>query len=163
MSLDIRTYSACVSALALDALGPTDAFTISGVDGAQVRIQRIRISGAGAAGGLNLHVVKRSSLNSGGTSTTPNKVPHDSNDDAAQAIVKAYTANPTSLGTSLGDIRAERLPLTVNGIGGISFEFGNFEGKPLILNGASELVAVNLAGGILIGATMSASIEWTEQ
>jgi len=164
MSLDVKTYSAVSSALSVSLTG-TDIFTITGANGVDVRVQEIRVSGlATTAGSVSLQVNMRSSANSAGTSSAPTAVPHDSNDAAAQATVLAYTANPT-LGTAVGAIRAERLPLPLASIVGrtVVFEFGRAEGKPPILHNSNEVLALNIGGAAPVGASLTVAIEWTEQ
>src|SRR5207245_6086953 len=53
------------------------------------------------AGTIDVQFVKRSTADTGGTSTTPALVPFDSGDPTATAVANAYTVNPT-LGTITG-------------------------------------------------------------
>lgn len=164
MSFDVRTYSAAAHFNV--AASPTDVFTITGAANTMVRIQQIRVSGlATTAGAVNMSIVKRSAANTGGTSTTLAAVPHNSGDAAAAATVLSYTVNPSGVGALVGAVRAERLTLPLAGTAsaGATFDFGIREGKPIILNSATEVLAFNCNGGAPIGTAFSIYVEWTEQ
>jgi hypothetical protein len=161
-----RTYSASLSVAV--AATATDVFTIYGSATAVVRIQRIEISGlATTAGGMVAQIIKRSAVNTGGTSTAMTAVPHDSNSAAATATGLGYTANPSGLGASVGAIRNIPLPfpLVANSIPPIAADFGSARGgQSIVLRGVAQGVAINLQGGTVpTGATLQVSFEWTEE
>src|SRR5204863_4895248 len=96
------TYGASITGLVV-AASATDIFAITGSATKIVRITRLRISGVRTTGtDTDIQLIKRSTANTGGTSTNPTKVAYDSNDPASTATINAYTANPTGLGTAIG-------------------------------------------------------------
>lgn len=110
----------------------------------------------------------RSTANTGGTSTTPAIVPYDSGDPAAGAVVRAYTANPASLGTLVGTARVAKMLLAV--LGGTTvqdrliWDFGNRPTKALVLRGATQVFAIGLNAlpTFATASSFNVSVEWTE-
>lgn len=148
------------------ASSATDLFTIQGVAGKAIQIKKIRCSGIStAAATALLQVVKRSTLDTGGTSTTMTNVRLNSNNPAGTALVKAYTANPT-LGTSIGVLDAAYLSTNTLATsafdnGGVTFDFSN---QWLWINEATTQVAVNAnATSLTAGASLDCTVEWDEQ
>lgn len=162
-----RTYSAAVQALTA-AGNPTDVFTITGSATATVFVKKIEISGVATANTVGVvQLIKRSTANTAGTSTTPAAVPMDSNDAAATAVVRAYTANPT-LGTAVGTIAAKRIfyPITAATLpsdNNTVFEFGTDSRQSLILRGATQVLSLNLNGTTIGGNSLSIYVEWEEE
>lgn len=160
------TYSAAVISLSL-AANATDFFTITGSASKTIRIQRISTDFTGGGSVVRVQLVKRSTANSGGTSTTPTAVAHDSTNAAATSVVRAYTANPT-LGTLVGAIRAEATnsPLLSgsNDNQVVHWDFGdNANEQQVILRGAGEVLALNFNSATLSGGVASAYVQWTEE
>lgn len=165
--LNRSTYSASITALA-PAASATDIFTIIGSATKTVRITRIQISGvATAAGTFDVVLVKRSTADSGGTSTSPTIVPHDSSDSAATAVVKAYTVNPT-LGTLVGNLQARSITLTTAATPAIpnilqEFLFELRGEKAIVLRGVAQQLAINLNAQTITGGLLDISISFTEE
>ena len=160
------TYAAAVSGLAPAALA-TDVFAISGSATKTIRISKLAINGVQTtAGQVAILVVKRSTANTGGTSTAQTKIPYDSANAAATATVLAYTANPTTLGTVVGTITASRL--FVPGVAsatdaqGFSIVVGDVGQQFITLRGAAENLCINLNGVTVAGGAVNVTIEWTE-
>jgi hypothetical protein len=161
------SYSASILGLSSAALA-TDIFLINGSATKLVRIMRIVVSAVQTtAGEVNLQVLKRSTANAGGTSTAPTVVSHDSNDVAGTAVVLAYTANPTSVGTLVGLLRAERIfvpPAAATSAGTVEdINFTNIPAKPIILRGVAQGLAINLNGVTVTGGNFDISVDWTEE
>ena len=166
----VASYSASAGPF-VAAATPTDIFTITGSATKVIRIKKIYF-GASATNAttFNFLLVKRSTGNTGGTSTVLTAVPNDSDDVAATAVVRGYTANPTALGTSVGTIRAYRLvvPQTAP-LGGASngplneVLFGDNSSKSIALRGTSESLSLNLNAVTLTGNSFCVFIEWTEE
>ncbi len=169
------SYSAAKLGL-VPASSATDIFTITGSSTKTVRITRIEISGtttSATPAALDIVLLKRSTANTGGTSTgSPTPVPHDINDAAATATVLAYTANPTT-GTLVGNLRNQKLMLMLATYTATDFptddkiiwDFGNRAGeRAIVLRGTGDVLAINLNG---VTATATASldiaIEFTEE
>lgn len=159
------TYGASVSGL-VSGLLATDFFTITGSATKTVRVTEIGFSGTSSGGTTqNIILLKRSTANSVGTSTTPTNVSYDSSDAAATATLKAYTVNPT-LGTLVGNIRTVRTFLagaasTAADI--IIWPFGDRPSKTIVLRGTSEVLALNLGGATVSSSIFDVWIEWTEE
>lgn len=159
-----KTYGASTAAL-VPAASATDIFTITGNATTTVYVTKITISGTQTTGGqVRFDLVKRSTADTAGTSTAPTAVPYDSGDAAASAVLAAYTANPTT-GTTVGAIRSALLSIgaTTNGSNEVQvFDFGATNGKPVVLSGTAQALAVNLAGVTVTGGSFYISIEWYE-
>ncbi len=163
------TYSAGVSSLNV-ANSATDVFTITGSASKVIRVKRIEVFltvnvALGGSQTIEVVLAKRSTANSGGTSTTPTVVPHDSTDSAGTAVVRAYTANPT-LGSLVGAVRCAKITaVSVNTTAPVArqvWDFGLPNSKPIYLRGTSEVLAVNLNGNTLTSDDNAINIEWDE-
>lgn len=161
-----QTYSAAINGLVTAALA-TDVFEIKGSASKTIKITKLEISGTTTAGsGITIPgtIIKRSTANTGGTSTALTAVPHDSLNAAATATLKAYTANPT-LGTLVGGLIAKRITFTQSGAQRPDniFEFTTRIAQPVVLRGTSESVCVNFGGTTITGPLISIYVEWTEE
>lgn len=135
---------------------------IFGAAATTVEINRVTLTLYGtAAGKMDVIFNKRSTATTGGTSTTPAKVPYDSADAAAAAGVKLFTAAPTN-GTLVGLVRQGML--SVNGTvdsGRLKVESGQYA-KSVTLTAAAQSLTIELAGTVPTGAELAIDIEWTE-
>jgi hypothetical protein len=162
------TYVAVASNLAA-AAAATDIFTIYGSASKTIVVEKLIIDGVVGTAAVSafFQVIKRSAANTGGTSTAPAKVPYDSTQAAATATVLSYTANPTALGTAVGNVRSDRvfLPLTSTAVDaqGRIFLFGDEDMKGVVLRGTGEGLCVNLNGATLTTPSLNINIEWTEE
>jgi hypothetical protein len=162
------TYRAATVALNT-ANNATDIFTITGSATKTIRIRKIGIEGTQTTASVaNVLVIKRSTANSGGTSSTLTNVPLDSDDTAATATVRAYTANPT-LGTTIGTIISKKLIVNVTNVGSSAvdndtvFYLGSELSKAVVLRGTSEVLSINLNSTTLAGNSFNIWVEWTEE
>lgn len=149
----------------------TDIWTMYGSSSKTVKIYRITIHYLGTTiGQANFTLLRRSSTNSGGTSSATTAAKLDSTNSSATATVNAYTANPSSLGTGAGQLAAFFLvPIyqTNNVINSHDvcvetpiFEY-NLLGQPIVLRGTSEGIALNCGGTSPTGGTVKISIRVT--
>lgn len=163
----IAAYSAATISQAT-AASATDVWCIRGSATKTVKIQGVRISGIASANTVvSALLVKRSTANSGGTSSAVTVVPHDSLEDAASATVASYSANPT-LGTSVGLLRAENILFAGNSAPNLAIEivvyqFSVYSGRVPTLRGTSESLCVNLNGQTVSGGAISVDAQWTEE
>jgi hypothetical protein len=166
-----ETYGATQKSL-VPAASATDVFTITGSASKTVYIHKIIVTGNRTAHAHDLIVlIKRSTANSGGTSSTLTSVSYDSTNAAATAVVRSYTANPT-LGTAVGEIYAKRVsfpvqtPSNAQGNGGSvnpwQWIYSDI-GQPIVLRGTSQVLAVNLNAVTIAGGNIQCSIEWSEE
>jgi hypothetical protein len=163
------TFSAGVVGL-VAASAATDIFTISGssVQGRKIKVLRIEVSGiATASAAIAFNVVKRSTANTGGTSTNPTAVAHEAVTGlSASCTVTAYTANPTT-GTSVGVLQAKRGTLLTAAAGTPAsptpFDFTTANSKFPTLNGANEILALNFNGQTAAGNALDIFVTWSEE
>lgn len=158
------TYSAAVAALA-PASSATDIFTITGSSTKTVRIMSISITGTQTtAAQRDIILLRRSTANSGGTSSVVAITSHDPQSAPATAVVRSYTANPT-LGTLVGRVRARKLLVsTTSGTSGeFAVDFGTRPSQAMVLRGEGQVFAVNLNGITSTGGSFNISVEWTEE
>lgn len=162
------SFAAAISGLTVANAG-TDFFTITGAAGRKIIINRISFSGiATSAAAVPITLIKRSAANTGGTSTTPTAVPVDSaNATSPQGIVRAYTANPSALGTAVGTVSAVRVILSTASasVGSTPIEF-NLERmfhRPVVLNDATEVLSLNFGAQTVAGNSLDLMIAWTEE
>lgn len=160
------TYSASIATL-VPAATATDIFIINGSATKTVRIlclsfEMTTTSGSGAS--VNISLIKRSTANTGGTSTTLSNVAHDSNSAASTCTVLAYTANPTAVGTAVGAVRSFRYSVpAANTIDPVSLFFGDRPGQAIVLRGVAQSLAINFNAGSFTGAIISIDVEWSEE
>ena len=146
------------------AATPTDVFILNGSLTKTVKIKRVTVSGvATTAGTMRVVLVKRTAANTGGTSTAPSISKFDSNDSAATAVPKLYTANPSALGTVV-NVSAQSLNFGVAGAAGnVMFDFSNRNDKAIYLRGVAEGLAINLNGDTVpTGGTFGYTVEFEE-
>lgn len=150
---------------------PTDMLTLSGSDTKVIRIYNMRMQVHTTAAALqSIQVIKRSTANSGGTSSTPSIFPVDSGLPAATGVVRLYTAAPAGLGTAVGtgyNFVLSATPTSVPGLvqSGSPFpiHFADSFPTPIILRGSNESLCLNYAGAALTaGFTAWWDVLWTE-
>lgn len=160
-----NTYRATIVNLAGGA-SVTDLLTVTGSATKTIRIRKIVLQAvAGANQVIDVVLIKRSTADTGGTSTSVTMVPVDSNDAAATAVVTAYTANPT-LGTTVGNVDARKafLPGSNNGpTEPTIFDFGDNASKAIVLRGTAEQLAINLNGLNVASDTYNITVDETEE
>ena len=162
----ISTYGAATS-FSYAANG-TDIFTISGSNTKTIKIKHISIDGTQNATATRvISLIKRSTANTGGTSTIITNVPFDSLNAPATAVVRFYSVNPTTLGTSVGTFHNEKV---VIGAATAAVEdalvFSTTDVtimQDITLRGANEFLCVNMGGVTSTGNSMNIDITWTEE
>lgn len=161
------TYGTAIPAFTYANNG-TDIFTITGSDTKTVRIKHLSIDGTQTTLAVRtVNLVKRSSQNTGGTSVILGAVPYDSSNPTATAVVRYYTANPTTLGTEVGIFHSEKVIIpTTNATVEDSLTFSTLEStnsQDITLRGSTEVLAVNMLGVTSNGNSMNIDIMWTEE
>jgi hypothetical protein len=159
-----KTYSASITGLVV-AAAATDFIMITGSATKTIRITKIELIGT-ATGDIvtDITVIKRSTLNEEGTSTTLTSVPHDSSDEPATSVIKAYTVNSKKLGTSVGDIISHKLFLSTSKTQPYALKmlFGDRASKAIVLRGADQCLCLNYNGNTNAGNAISISVEFIE-
>lgn len=158
------TYGASIVGL-VTAVTATDVFTITGSGTKTVKIIELGIAGSAAAAvNLSVALIKRSTANTAGTSTTPAVIPFDSTNAAGTVVVRAYTANPT-LGTTVGTLKAFK-PLidstTIQSNPIILFVQAEVS-QPIVLRGTAEVLAVNFSSTTVTTPAFNMYVVWTEE
>lgn len=146
------------------AASATDVFVLAGNAAKTVAITKMTITGYATATGIAaIALYKRSTANTGGTSSAASVVPNDSNDPASTSVCLVYTANP-STGTAIGipDRRIVQLPAPTAALQGLWERVWGDVQKPIILRGANECLAINLNGTTVVGGNLLISMEWYE-
>lgn len=163
------TYSSGVGPFTPPAT-PTDMTTITGSATKTIRVLSFEFTPIQTTRSLAAYyMMKRSTANTAGTSTTPTVVPLDSNFAAGTAVVRQYTANPTT-GTLVGAVTIVRVlsdDSGANAVGsaGYLFDFTKGGTAPgVILRGTSQVLALSLNGVTLpIGLTIVGTWTWVEE
>jgi hypothetical protein len=163
----VQTYGAAIAGFAYAASG-TDIFTISGSATRTVRIKHISIDGTQTStSARSVILIKRSTANTGGTSVILTAVPYDSMNSTATAVVRYYTANPTTLGTSIGSFHNEKLIIgATNSADSDALIFSTLDSsssQDITLRGSNEFLCVNMNGVTSAGNSMNIDIMWTEE
>ncbi|MFA6875729.1 MAG: hypothetical protein WCQ87_03750 [Parabacteroides sp.] len=146
------------------AATPTDIVTLYGSATKTVKIKRVTVSGqATTAGSMPVSLVKRTAVNTTGTSSAPSIAKFDSTDGAATATPLLYTANPSALGAGVM-VASQTLNMGVAGAADtVYFDFSNRNDKAIYLHGVAEGLAINLNGATVPTAgTFGYTVEFEE-
>ena len=158
------TYSA--SSVFTVANSATDVFTISGSATKTIYITDITLYLTATTGSnATIFGIRRSSLNTGGTSTLLTNLLLDTTNSAATAVVRSYTANPT-LGTSVGNIFTTGIYVSGGGTtASRPFQWNLIpnQTQAITLRGTSQLFALNLNSVSFAGNVCRAQISWIEE
>jgi hypothetical protein len=156
------TYAAAIN---VTNTGNGDVMCIYGSATRTVFVTQVHMTGiASTAITIVEGLVKRSSVESGGTPVAMTAVPFNSSNPAATAVATAYSVSPTP-GTSIGPIDNHFIGLgnSTNTASLNEFEanYGNLSDQPVTLHGTSEGLCVNIgAGGT--GASYGIHVRWME-
>ena len=161
------TFGAFITGFA-PAATPTDILVFRGSATKIIRVKSILIMGtAAAASNIIVNLIRRSALNTGGTTAPVPLVSRDSTNDAATCDATRYSANPTGLGTAVGVVDGGRLNLAPAANGSIDrllFQYAWQMDQAFVLRGVSEFLAVNLGGAAWpAGGALDISIALTEE
>lgn len=180
IQLDVPTKEtyAAASTYTAPAANTTDFWQIYGSDTKTIKILRIEAAYAGAypnAVSDKFFLIKRSTANSGGTSTVLTNVALDSTNSAATAVVRIYTANPSSLGTTVGRVHSGLLANAFPSASGYPSSLAsrssqmifdhNLTGQAIVLRGATEGLCLNFNSVIPSATTplIAVTVFWTEE
>lgn len=171
-----QTFSAGFIGLVPPA-SATDTICISGSATKTIRLTQIELSGsAGTLVSLPITMVRRASLDTGGTaaSTTANPAntiaKNDTNNATATAVPISYTAVPTINDSSPTYLRSASLTLPVTSAGTsinkLLWTFGgviNQFAQPVVLRGLVDQVCLNFNAVSVSSGVLNGSLEWTEE
>lgn len=169
------TYSAAFFGLVSAGTTPTDVICISGSASKTIRLHNIKLSGSGTAISLPVTVLRRASLNTGGTpaSTTANPAntisKRDTDYPTATAVPISYTANPTIVDTSPTYIDSQQFGVAATSVGVIANQVFFDWGKDIdalqqapTLKGLTQQICLNF-NSITSALLLTGSITWTEE
>jgi hypothetical protein len=154
----LKTSDTIASSITL-AANPTDVACIWGSATKTIRVTHLRVyASATTAGQMIMQIVKRSAVNSGGTFTAATIVPHDTLVTSVSATNTIYTANPTTLGATVGSVETAILDFGA-GAAGPPFDrqFGADNDEPIVLRGIGQGLCIDLSGGVVPSGTAPAS------
>jgi hypothetical protein len=161
------TFGASITNYTTIAATPTDILTITGSATKTIIVTFAGCSATSAAGGtMDFSLVKRTTLDTTGTSTTPATTKFDELSPAPTAVLKAYSVNPGALGTSVGIIASQKLgfvPLASAGTP-ITWSMTDYPYTfPVTLRGINQTLAINGNGGAVPGTpSLNCSLNWIE-
>ena len=164
LGIEHTTYSVVIRSLVIPSTA-TDFIAISGSATKTIRINEIQFSGTATPEQVkDLILLKRKTLNTGGASTLCSPVALDSNSPLSTAVIKAYTINPTVLGTLIGEVRVGKYQFnSSNSLPDvIEYKFNQNKNQHLTLRGINEMVSLNLNGQTVNGANGDCYIEFDE-
>jgi hypothetical protein len=161
------TYGASAVGL-VTAASATDIMTLRGSASKTIVVTFVECTGiATTAGTADLALIKRTTANTGGTSTNPAVTQFDSKNPAGTGVVTTYTANPATLGTSSGvaAVKKLNLPLVASTLAQpATWSMTDYPyTQPIILRGVGESLAINGNGATLAaGAAVDCTFNWIE-
>lgn len=146
----------------------TDVVTLTGAATKTIRVTKVCVSGqATTAAVYDIFLIKRTTADTGGTSTTPTPAQHDSNDAVAVGTINLYTANPT-LGTGIA-VRSAHVVLVDADTPAweatpVCWTFGDNADEKVALRGVAQQFAINHGGAAVpTGASLMYTIEWVSE
>lgn len=174
------TYSCTVTGFTPVA-SPTDVWNMFGSTTKTIRVTRMQIWATDSSAvqtTLPIQLVLRSTIGSVGSAalTAIAGIPHDSNDGAATAVVNTIaTANYTTLGTLVGGagnaLRAGVVATWLTPETATDFptgypllwDFTTNNERAIVLRGATQQIALNLAGATIVGTLkLAIQVTWIE-
>lgn len=166
VSSTVSTYSTTTGVVGTAATA-TDVFTIYGSGTKTIKVLKVYLDTTQTIAGTNIWILmKRSTANTGGTSTATVRVPHDSNNAAATATALIYSANPAALGTLVGNIAVSKVFSPPIGTFGDEYlwDFDQLNGEPITLRGTGEGLTLNFNGAATpAGEAINIRAIWTEE
>lgn len=165
------TYTYTISATAPYAT-PTDWVVLRGSATKLMKVVHIEYSGvATAATAGNIILIKKHTVaNTGGTSTNPAVIKHDSNDGAATGLILLYTVAPTIDGTAA---IWKTVRLTYGLVAAAAgtwaqdryvYDYSANPYEPMTLRGVAQELAFNFNSvAIPAGGVYDLSVTWTEE
>ena len=172
-----RQTFAAASSYTAPAASTTDFWTIYGSSTKTIKVLRVEVAYTTSytPAADKYFLIRRSTANSGGTSTLLTNVPLDSTNASGTAAVRIYTDNPSSLGTSVGNIATGRIISCSDAIGSwalIAASSGaivvfdsKIAGQPIVLRGTEQGLCLNF-NGVAPASTPSSiavTVYWTEE
>lgn len=172
-----QTYSAVWIGLVPAGTTPTDIVCIAGSSTKTITVQNIKLSGSGTAISLPVTVLRRVTLDTGGTAATTTANPANTisrrvtTNGAPTATLVSYTANPTINDTSPTYIDSAQMGVVATTVGVVDapliFDWAkdieNLNQGPVMRNGqTTQQICINLNSTTSV-LLLTGSITWTEE
>jgi hypothetical protein len=159
----MRPASFVASATVTSAASATDIAVMPGNATNTALLTRVKVSCTQTTAGIiTLNLIKRTTADSGGTSSGMTAVADDSNTSAAVSAPLTYTANPT-INNTTGNVDTVRFGCMATGTTSANdIYILNRTQKPLVLRGTAQQIAVNLGGTTVTGGSFTITFEWIE-
>lgn len=160
---------------AVPAAAATDFYCVDASASKTVTIRRVRLSGtATSAANVPLTLIRRNTLDSGGTTGTLYTTSNNPANPTATATTVYYTANPTiNDSTSHQTIRATELTLgsatlTAGELPAVlDWELGTpvdaYDQGAVLTKGSTQQFCLNWGGATTAGNAVYGYVEWTEE
>jgi hypothetical protein len=161
------TYASASTAFTPGAT-PQDVFIIEGTTVDNIAVIKMGISTTQTTDGVNQwNIIKRSTLNTGGTSALVPIVSYDAQNPGSLTLVQQYTVNPTAGVTAhiawSGWVPSPTITTVGAGNNIVEVDFVDQFGQPMMLTGSTELLAWNFGGAALpAGLSVLAYVVWYE-
>lgn len=161
-SSNVPTYSA--SASFVGPVSATDIFCVYGSSTKTIKIKGVRITGVNSTASTTalVQLIRRSTLFSGGTSSSVTPGSSDPLNSSPTATATTFTAAPTP-GTSQGVVRVRYITIgaaSTTGSEGL-FQFTPYYDQPQVLRGSSNGLCVNAPTPA--NSTWAIDMEWSEE
>lgn len=159
-----RTYAASIVALAT-ATTATDIAGLYNNSAGIIKVCHLILTYTQQTGAdHDIYLVKRTAKNTGTAAQTPTPVPYDTNDVAANGVVVGYTANPSALGASAGNIAVQHLFGGSGSAIGTMFDmvFGAHSNAKQIILRQNEGIYFNLNSTTISSPSFDIYFEWVE-
>jgi hypothetical protein len=158
------SYTASTNTFSI-ASSTQDAFALCGNSSHIVEVMGIRASCTQTTAGIiQIGIVKRSSGYSGVWSTAP-IVSESSNYGGSKSTATFFTSANLVVGSLVGYLDAYKLGCLAPGTASPNDLYvspADWRIKPIVLNSATECVAINMNGATVSGGTMSATFDFEE-
>lgn len=155
------TYVASVTGMSTTIA--SDIFRLAGSATRTVRVTAVEVAcTTGAATNSRIQLIKRTTADTGGTTSAATVGAYDSTDVAATATATGYTVAPT-LGTAGPTVGNGPAFTAAAGSFSYSKTWGARPSKALVLRGTGESLCVNNAVAIGTSGSWTITVEWTEE
>lgn len=164
-----KSSFACSTGAFTAAASATDISTlVFASSGKVIKLKKCVVSylnAGGAAGGAIVNLIKRTTADTTGTSSSPTIVQKDTNGASVTGVVKLYTANPGGLGTSAGIVSSQMYGTSSNATNMVLYDSSVSSAADMTLRATDHGFCVNLDGVSPLGTTPKFSVtwEWTEE
>ena len=159
----VPSYDAAVVGL-VPAAAATDIACLTAGSTKTLYVSHISASGtATAATVVDIVLVRRSTVDTGGTSAAATVVPRVSTSAAGTGVLTTWTVNPAALGTLVGNVDASKLTLvTTAATQPYTIDNGVITTQPYTISGTQAL-CINYNAQTVAGNNIDIHFTWSEK